>query len=506
MSPDDALIVSVIDLLPVGVWVARAPGGEFVYSNRVFREIMGMEARDDVAIGAYAEPYGICGRDGRPYPEDRMPFVQALRARETITVDDIVIHRRDGGRVNIRAIARPILAADVVTHVVICFTDITKEVIADDARRASEHRLRRAQRFESLGRLTAGVAHDFNNVMASIRVLAALLGLQEDDPARRLDLHRIEGATDRAAQLTRALLRFGGRGEGPLPRLCFDDVVATVVDLCRRTFDPRIELVFEDVDGVVRVDGDPSQLEQVVMNLLVNARDAVADGGRIAVRLGIADAPPRVELEVEDTGPGVPVELREQIFEPYFTTKGLAGRDGAGLGLATARGVVQQHGGTLALEDVVPHGSRFRVVLPLSASTDDDAPRPDDDAPAPATGTGRVLLVDDDDEVRGGIRRLLERLGYQVIEARDGDAALDLYRAEGDAIDAVLLDAVMPRRDGRDTLRALRATSAIPVVITTGLATADDAAAWIADGASALLPKPFALRDLSELLAGVVRS
>src|SRR5215510_2395030 len=139
---DEPLLASVIDLLPLGVWIARAPGGEFVFANRTFREIMGMEARTDVKVGEYAEPYGIFGRDGRPYPEKKMPFVRALEQRQTITVDDIVIHRTDGRRVNIRATARPIFAGDTITHVVIAFADVTAELAAAEARRESELLLR----------------------------------------------------------------------------------------------------------------------------------------------------------------------------------------------------------------------------------------------------------------------------------------------------------------------------------------------------------------------------
>ena len=504
MGPDDPLLSSVLDLLPLGVWIARAPTGELVLANRMFREIMGSDARRDVALGGYAAPYGIFGRDGKPYPEERMPFVLALKARTIVTVDDIVIHRGDGTRVNIRAFARPVFEGDTITHVVIAFADITAEVSADAARRDSEERLRATQRLEAIGNLAAGVAHDFNNAMASIRVLAALLRLRESDPARGEDLRRIEDATDRAAELSRSLLTFGRHGTGRITRIAVDDLARTVVDLVRRTFDRQIEIHLDTGDASAWVDGDPAQLEQLLMNLLVNARDAMPDGGKVAVRIDVTGTPPWVTIEIEDTGPGIPVELRSRVFEPYFTTKSSAERPGTGLGLSTVYGIVQQHGGSIVIGDATPHGARFVISIPGATSAAAvDARR----APALRHGTGRVLVVEDDEAVRRATRSLLELLGYDVIEAVDGVAAVDVFRRDAittQEIDAVLLDVVMPRQSGRATLPALRAIREVPVVITTGIATDDDHDEWRALGAHALLAKPYDLGELSNVLADAI--
>ena len=504
MQSDESLLAGVLDFLPLGVWIARAPSGELVLANRVFREIMGMDARPDVARGGYAEPYGICGRDGKPYPESKMPFVRALQARATVTVDDIVIHRPDGHRVNIRAIARPIFEGETITHVVIAFADATAEVNAEAARRDSEERLRAAQRLEAIGNLAAGVAHDFNNAMASIRVLAALLRLRESDPARAADLRRIEDATDRAAELSRSLLTFGRHGSGRVARVSVDDLARTVVDLVRRTFDRQIEILLDAGSAPAWVDGDPAQIEQLLMNLLVNARDAMPDGGRVAVRVDVAGTPPWVTIEVEDSGPGIPVELRSRVFEPYFTTKNSAERPGTGLGLSTVYGIVQQHGGSIVIGDAAPHGARFVISLPGAA------PAVTGEARRPAVlrhGTGRILVVEDDEAVRRSTRSLLELLGYEVVEATDGIAAVDVFRRDAGAaraIDAVLLDVVMPRQSGRATLPALRAIREVPVVITTGIATGDDHDEWRALGAHALLAKPYDLGQLSTVLADAI--
>jgi signal transduction histidine kinase len=426
-----------------------------------------------------------------------MPFVRALEARAVVTVDDIVIHRNDGGRVNIRAIARPIFGAgDVITHVVIAFADITAEVSAGEASRERDERMRGAQRLEAIGTLASGVAHDFNNAMASIRVLATLLRLREADPARVADLRRIEDSTDRAAALTRSLLTFARHGGvARVRRVSVHEVARTVIDLVRRTFDRQIEIAFEGRGDGAWIDGDAAQLEQLLMNLLVNARDAMPDGGSIEVRLGGDES--SVTLEVTDTGPGVPENLRARIFEPYFTTKHAGDEPGTGLGLSTVYGIVQQHGGAIDIGDAAPHGARFLIRLPGVAAGVTDSER----AAPLRHGSGRILIVEDDDLVRTSTRNLLEMLGYTVEEAADGVDAVAAFRDHAGDIDAVLLDVVMPRQGGRVTLPALRAIRDVPVVITSGVVTPDDLDAWLALGATTLLSKPYDLGALSVALA-----
>jgi signal transduction histidine kinase len=502
MGDEQALLANVVDNLPLGVWIARAPGGDFVFANKVFREIMGMDARPDVAAGEYAAPYGICTREGTPYPEELMPFVRALRARTTITVDDIVIHRPDGGKVNIRATARPIFArpdgGGDITHVVIAFADITAELAAETAKRESEERLRASQRLESLGRLAAGVAHDFNNMLASIRLLASYVAHSDPSPVRRADLRRIEDVTESAAQLTRALLAFGRSGGADAVPVDLADLAKALVEVGRHTFDRAVELRFEASAGPAVVLGDPAQLEQVVLNLLVNARDAMLPGGGVlTVRIAVdtLTAPPAplapgryVVLEVADTGPGVPAELRDRIFEPYFTTKIPATGDtapgapgethpGAGLGLATVYGVAKTHGGAVEVRDAAPHGALFRVVLPVA----DAVPaRRDARHETPAVrGHGTILVVDDEPLVRA---------------------------AASAGLAAVLLDAVMPRLGGRETFLRIRAMAPeLPVVLTTGRAGPDEMEDLVALGVDHFLPKPFDLRALSRTLADAMR-
>jgi two-component system cell cycle sensor histidine kinase/response regulator CckA len=515
---NDEIVHTVADQLPVGVWVARAPGGEFVYANRAFREIMGMEARDDVALGEYAAPYGIHGRDGALYPEQRMPFVQALRARTTVIVDDIVIHRTDGGRVHIRASAKPIFDdAGEITHVVIAFIDISREVAFERSRAQAEANLSRAQRLESVGNLAAGIAHDFNNLLAVIRLLATGLRRTEHDPLRAEDLRRIDEVTESAAKLTRALLGFAGRGKNRSERVSVHRTVESVLEILERAIDKRIAIrtSLRAVPG--EVVGDQSQLEQVIMNLVVNARDAMPEQGEIVVRthdLVLDDAAPialrrlrpgpHVVLEVSDTGTGIDPAIRDRIFEPYFTTKTTGSNRGTGLGLATVYGIVEAHGGAIEVVDNVPRGTIMRIVLP--AAPPSAPPRLElVSAPEAHEGAETILLVEDEPLVRDAAKRSLERLGFRVLVAEDGVAAVETFRRQHGEIAAVVLDMVMPRMGGRSTYRALREVDPdVAVVLTTGYALNEEAQGILDLGVRVLVEKPYDADELSAAIAKAI--
>ncbi len=501
---DDDIKASVADDLPVGLWVARAPGGEEVYANKMFAEIMGTGARD-VALGEYSQPYGIHDRAGVPYPEQRLPFVRALAERRTVVVDDIAIHRPDGGKVFVRAQAKPVFDGDDITHVVIAFIDITREVQAEEARAESEARLRRAQRMESIGQLAGGIAHDFNNMLAVIKGLAGLLLKDERDVDRRADLVTIDDVTNKAVQLTRSLLGFSGRARKRSTAVRVDEVVASLAPMLQRTLDRRITLQV-DLLAARNVVGDFSMLEQVVMNLVMNSRDALSDGGTITIRT--RDVDDRVVLEVLDDGSGIPLVIRERVFEPYFTTKGTGAHKGTGLGLATVYGIVESHGGTIEIRDVVPRGNCMRVSLPAAPPDTELLPRVAAGVLVePVHGKGVVLLVEDDELVRSASERTIRSLGFDVITAAHGAEALRIARAEREHIDAVVLDLMMPHMDGRATLLGLRAIDrALPVLVTSGFAWNEEIQAMMNLGADAFVEKPWQLDVFAEKLARLVQA
>ncbi|MCC6811374.1 MAG: response regulator [Deltaproteobacteria bacterium] len=520
MNPisSEAIIASIADHLSVGIWVARAPGGELVYSNRVFDEIMGMSARDDVTVGGYAEPYGIRDLSGAKYPEERLPFVQALQTRRTVVVDDIVIHRRNGTRVNIRAEAKPIFdEVGVITHVVICFSDVTTELVARRAQVETEKRLLAAQRLEWIGTLTAGIAHDFNNLLAGVRMVAARVRMKKPEPLVDEAFLQIDEIVSSSERLTRALLGFGRRGQNLDQSVELARVVRTVAEIVQRTGVTNLMIVREQSDEPCNVKGDYSQIEQVVMNLVLNARDAMPEGGEITLRtrpVVVVDPegdPPLtpgryVLLEVADQGPGIPVDRRAQVFEPYFTTKAENAREGAGLGLATVQSIVHGHHGAIVIADNAPRGAVFRVWLPASEH------RPDTAAPGRGEangevvgGSGVILIVEDNPHVRRATGRLVEALGYEVILAASGEEAVEIFRTRNGVIDAVLLDMTMPKLGGGATYGALRAIDpGVAVCVTTGFARNDDVQALLDAGVLEFLPKPYSAIALASTVRRLV--
>jgi PAS domain S-box-containing protein len=498
---DHDIIHALADDLPVGLWVARAPGGEFVYANGTFADIMGQAGRSDVAAGGYSEPYGIFTRDGQPYPEHRLPFVRALQEQKVVVVDDITIHRGDGRRVDVRAFARPVTNAEgTITHVVIAFFDITREVEAD-------RQLQRANRMEAIGTLAGGIAHDFNNLIFSIKLIAADLAAREKDPKQRAALALIDDLTERSAALTRSLLGFARRGKHRAVPIALDDVLADMRELLVRTL-PGIAVEVEP-GAAARgsVVGDRSQLEQVIMNLVVNSRDAVREHGGSSVRVRTRSEGAEVVLEVSDDGPGIPAELRDRVFEPYFTTKTQGHERGTGLGLATVYGIVAAHQGTIEIDSGLDgRGTTMRMRLPAA---DQPAPAPPPRAPEStepvAPGSGLVLVVDDDALVRRAVANTLETLGYTTLEAGGGAEAVELYRGRRGEIRAVLLDMIMPGMNGAAAYGALRALDpGVAVLLMSGHSSNEEAQLLIDEGARGFVAKPYSADTLARALASAL--
>lgn len=501
---DEEIVAGVLDALPLGVWVARAPKGEFVYANPEFARILGTAGLAGVARGEYAEPYAIHDRSGALYPEHEMPFVRALEAKRTVMVDDIVIHHPEGTDVYVRAYARPVLEGGEVSHVVIAFFDISREVEAENARKESEQRARQAERMKSIGTLAGGIAHDFNNLLAAIRILAdTLRGDAEGEPLpardRRQTLDALVAATDTAADLSRSLLAFAGHGSHRSRPIAFDLLVGRVGQIFRHAIDRRIELQL-DLDCPLAVEGDPSRLEQLVLNLVINAEEALAGDapGRLWVRSRAVDG--QVVMEVEDDGPGVPPELRSRIFEPYYTSKSSAA---AGFGLATVYSVVEAHGGHIEVLEGAAGGALFRVTLPAT----ERVVASEEGSGSIERGNGLVLVVDDDDALRDATETALRTLGYSTLGAPDGMRAGAIFREHHDSIAAVVLDMSMPKMGGAATYMQMRSIDrSVRVLLTTGYGRTDEAEAILDLGVRDFLQKPWTLQQLSAALMRVLRT
>jgi len=381
-------------------------------------------------------------------------------------------------------------------------------------RRRLEEELREAHKMEAVGQLAGGIAHDFNNLMTAILCHATLLKANAKTPDNRDTADVIEKAARRAADLTSQLLGFARRGKHQDVPVDLRATVQSVIRLTSGTLDPRIHIDTNMPPEPVCTRGDPAQMEQIVLNLAVNARDAMPDGGRLTFSLEIADLAPGhphakpgkyVLLRVADTGCGIPEDLRQHIFEPFFTTKPQG--KGTGMGLAMVYGIARNHGGWVEVQSEVGRGSAFSVYLPLCAEAADG--KPDGlhasavAEPGPPT-TGRILVVDDDEMVRNVVTRMLTGLGYSVLCAASCREAVASYSAFGGNADLVIIDLVMPDQDGRECFRALRRIDPnVRAILCTGAA--DDAATQdtLAEGMVGFIQKPY---QLSQLAAAIGRA
>ena len=390
-------------------------------------------------------------------PEALELFGRVLRGEPRPTSQFRVRTREGGDRiVEFRASAQR--REDALTGILGIGRDVTERV-------QLEQQLRQAQKMEAVGRLAGGIAHDFNNILTAITGYVDLLleDLGPTDP-RREDAQEVRKAADRAASLTRQLLAFS-RQQVMQPRvLDLNALVTELEKMLRRLLGEDIDLATRLDPGLAAVKADPGQLEQVIVNLAVNARDAMPAGGKLTIETAntaLDDAYTRehfpakpgryVLLAVSDTGTGMTSEVQAHLFEPFFTTKERG--KGTGLGLATVYGIVKQSGGFIWVYSEPGHGSTFKIYLPQVEEAAE--PRAAAASPAPRRGTETVLLAEDEAPVRAVARQVLERQGYKVLEAPSAEAALDLAQRYSGPIHLLLTDVVMPGLSGHDLAERL---------------------------------------------------
>jgi two-component system cell cycle sensor histidine kinase/response regulator CckA len=407
---------------------------------------------------------------------------------------------KDGTRKFGEVSGAPLVQDGKVVALVSVARDITE-------RRRLETQLRQAQKMESIGQLAAGIAHDFNNLLTPMGGFAELLlGRAPEGSKEQKYLRQIKVAAERAAALTRQLRLFSRQEEGERHPVQLNSVVEETRDLLERSIPKEITVELRLESELWVVDADPSQISQVLMNLCVNARDAMPDGGTLALetrnvtldeewaRAMLEAQPGRyVCLSVSDTGFGMSPEVQGRLFEPFFTTKEVG--KGTGLGLSVVYGIVKGHGGFINVYSEEGRGSTFHVYLPAIELAVGEREAEGLEWP---TGAETILFVDDEEMVQVLGQGVLERCGYTVLMAEDGVQALEVYQAHLGEIALVVLDMIMPQMGGQECLRRLREMDPqVKVLISTGYTAKDLAQELVAEGALGVVRKPFLLQDFA---------
>ena len=621
------LIASIADALPVGIFVVSAPGGEFVYANRAFGEVLGMQPCADAVAGGYSAAYRIETRDRAVYPEDRLPFARVLREKAQVTVDDMVIHRPDGRKVNIRARAQPLRDAQgVITHVAVAFVDNTEEVQTRARAHLSEERLHhllshapiilfafdrkgivtlsegrgleglglrpkqilglsvfdlyandpssianahrvlggeeftvvsqlgptalettftpvrdaageidgvigvsvdvterekmqarlvQAERLASMGTLSATVAHEINNPLAYVtlhmdRIATRFAEIADGGAdARELGecIDQAREGLDRVRRIVRGLQAFSRQEEDSAEPTNVNAVMERALEMTDNAIRHRARVVrkMAIVPPVLATD---LRLNQVFMNILMNAAQAIPEGHAETHEIRVETQHDRNEgfvvVTIKDTGPGMAPEIKSRIFEPFFTTKPIG--FGTGLGLATCYGIVKGLGGRIDVESEPGEGATFRIRLPVSPL---GAPRnvpPAVTPSAPGSIRGRILVVDDDPLVARSLAKLLAR--DHDVELSHEARGVALRILAGESFDVILCDLMMPEMTGMDLHAAIAEKcpeQAQRIVFITGGVFTPAARAFVGRTSNKVLEKPFDLKQLRAALAEQLR-
>ncbi len=495
LARERALLRSLIDAIPDLIFYKNA-AGTYLGCNAAFERYCGR--REDELVGR--SDYDVLPRELADFyrAKDRQVLADGQSRR-----DEEWLNYPDGSQVLVETVQTPFQTPDGdLTGLIGMCRDITE-------RKRLEEQLRQSQKMEAIGQLAGGVAHDFNNLLTAIlgNVSLLLSNRSPDDPDHEL-LAATEQAAQRATDLTRQLLGFSRQTLLRLEAVNLNASIQEVVTILRRTIDPRIVLEPRPAEGLWLVQADASQISQVLMNLCINARDAMPDGGRLTletanVRLDEplvrtkleARAGEFVRLRVRDSGHGIPEAVRARIFEPFFTTKEPG--KGTGLGLAMVYGIVQQHQGWIDCISAVGQGTHFDIYIPRIHG-ENARPNTPTTAPPARRGSETVLLVDDEAVIRNVGRAILQRQGYQVILAEDGLEAVEIYRRERGRIDLVILDLTMPRLSGLDTLRQLVQLDPGAAVLLSSGYSAEQLPEVGKEGVLGFVNKPYRPQDLTE--------
>ncbi len=479
------------------------PDGTYKSANPALARMLGfdtpeelIDVRKDIRTQEYVNP------------EMHVEFIETMKKHGVVQNFEYEAYRKDGKIIWVSENARVVRNSEGR----ILYFEGTVEDITNH--RELEQQLRQMQKIEAIGRLAGGVAHDFNNILMAISSYAELLDKKLTDEAARRYAGEIVKATDRGSALTEGLLTFSRKQVLSLKVLDLNTLIAEQIKMLRRLIPENIDLQFIAADDIGPVKADPNQVQQVLMNLIINARDAMPNGGRLVIETGnaelnashslIADqvqAGKYVMVAVSDNGCGMNAETKSHLFEPFFTTKEQG--KGTGLGLAIVFGIVKQNAGQICVDSEPGKGATFRVYFPLvkDALQSEDGERFE----APVRGVETVLLVEDEDGVRESTAEYLTENGYTVLRANGGPDALQLAESYSQPINLLLTDLVMPRMSGRElSERITRTRPEIRVVFMSGYSNNLLSNRETLESGHVLLQKPFRLAALGQCIREVL--
>ena len=469
--------------------------GHLVYANRALAQMLAYDSPEELqALKSTAALY--C------YPEKHSEIQQQYIANRYVDAF-VEWKRKDGRNITIRVNGRYTTDLDKSSPCIeVMVEDVTERI-------ALEAQLLQARKFEAIGQLAGGIAHDFNNMIGAILGWADM-GIEETEPDSRLHRHfeKVRHQAERAGGLTRQLLAFARRQILEPRDIDFNVIVTETLNLLEKVLGSNIEIRCTLASDLPVVRADPTQLEQVLMNLCINSRDAMPEGGLLMVETAktsfdeeacklqpLAHPGTYVMLSVTDTGIGMDAATLDRIFEPFFTTKELG--KGTGLGLATVYGIVHQHGGFVHVYSEVKMGTTFRVYVPVSTAAVPSPTKPEE-SPQVEGGTETILVAEDHDGLRQLATETLSKLGYRVIAAADGDEAARAFRTHRETIHLALLDVVLPKLNGTEIYSRIAAEKPeMPVIFATGYSADFALLHKVQQQGLPLLQKPYSARELA---------
>ncbi|MHC4873190.1 MAG: response regulator [Planctomycetota bacterium] len=491
--------------------VVHAPDASIIYSNQQASDIIGLTDEQMRGREVIDPHWQFIYADGSSVELGEYPVNQVIKSGKPLNNMLLgIVRPQQSDHVWVLVNGFPVLDAEGnLKEVIINFVDITE-------RQQMEEQLRQSEKMQAIGQLAGGIAHDFNNQLTVILGYAEILTNKLEDETMREFASYIVSTADHATELTRQLLAFSRKGNNLTMHIDIHDVLREVSSILEHSIDKRIKIKTRFAASPATTFGDPNQLQNAFLNIALNARDAMPEGGELLFETEMVrfdsfyinsqsceiNPGDYLLINIADTGCGIDKKNLGHVFEPFFTTKEVG--EGTGMGLASVYGTVTSHNGAVDVESEPGHGTVFKIYLPSVKNT---PRRKDTDiVSAPAKGTAKILLIDDEKMVQDLTVKMLEELGYKVTLCCDGREGVEYYKTSWRHFDLVILDMVMPELGGRETFRAMRNINPdIKAILSTGYNINVEAQAILDEGVMGFIAKPFKLADLSEKIEQVLR-